>query len=84
MKIVPAVRSLTREVLQAKGYIVVESDGKINWKSLSATGYYYSWFCLSGKNEMVQSFAIRKELENVLFNLSMGYKGMRFLRLKSW
>lgn len=63
-----AVRSLT-EVLQAKGYIVVESDGKeLVEKAISTQpDIIILNSVLSDKNEIVQSLRFEKGLENVLF-----------------
>ncbi|MGZ6539397.1 MAG: response regulator, partial [Bacteroidia bacterium] len=63
-----AVRSLT-EVLQTKGYIVVESDGKeLVEKAISTQpDIIILNSVLSGKNEIVQSLRFEKGLENVLF-----------------
>ena len=63
-----AVRSLT-EVLQAKGYIVVESDGKelVEKAIASQPDIIILNSVLSDKNEIVQSLRFEKGLENVLF-----------------
>lgn len=63
-----AVRSLT-EVLQTKGYVVVESDGKeLIEKAISAQpDIIILNSVLSDKNEIVQSLRFEKGLENVLF-----------------
>ena len=63
-----AVRSLT-EVLQAKGYIVVESDGKeLIEKAISTQpDIIILNSVVSDKNEIVQSLRFEKGLENVLF-----------------
>ncbi len=63
-----AVRSLT-EVLQAKGYIVVESDGKeLVEKAISTQpDIIILNSVVSDKNEIVQSLRFEKGLENVLF-----------------
>ena len=63
-----AVRSLT-EVLQARGYIVVESDGKeLVEKAISTQpDIIILNSVLSDKNEIVQSLRFEKGLENVLF-----------------
>jgi signal transduction histidine kinase/CheY-like chemotaxis protein/uncharacterized protein YigA (DUF484 family) len=63
-----AVRSLT-EVLQAKGYIVVESDGKeLVQKAISTLpDIIILNSIVSDKNEIVQSLRFEKGLENVLF-----------------
>ncbi len=63
-----AVRSLT-EVLQAKGYIVVESDGKELVERAISTqpDIIILNSVLSNKNEIVQSLRFEKGLENVLF-----------------
>ena len=63
-----AVRSLT-EVLQTKGYIVVESDGKeLVEKAISTQpDIIILNSVLSDKNEIVQSLRFEKGLENVLF-----------------
>jgi signal transduction histidine kinase/CheY-like chemotaxis protein len=63
-----AVRSLT-EVLQTKGYIVVESDGKeLIEKAISTQpDIIILNSVLSDKNEIVQSLRFEKGLENVLF-----------------
>ncbi len=63
-----AVRSLT-EVLQTKGYIVVESDGKeLAEKAISTQpDIIILNSVLSHQNEMVQSLRFEKGLENVLF-----------------
>ena len=63
-----AVRSLT-EVLQAKGYIVVESDGKeLVQKAISTQpDIIILNSVVSDKNEIVQSLRFEKGLENVLF-----------------
>ena len=63
-----AVRSLT-EVLQTKGYIVVESDGKELVKKAISTqpDIIILNSILSDKNEIVQSLRFEKGLENVLF-----------------
>lgn len=63
-----AVRSLT-EVLQTKGYIVVESDGKeLVEKAISTQpDIIILNSVLSDKNEIVQSLRFEKGLEHVLF-----------------
>ncbi len=63
-----AVRSLT-EVLQTKGYIVVESDGReLIEKAISTQpDIIILNSVLSHQNEMVQSLRFEKGLENVLF-----------------
>jgi len=63
-----AVRSLT-EVLQAKGYQVVESDGKeLVQKAISTQpDIIILNSLLSDKQEIVQSLRFEKGLENVLF-----------------
>ncbi|HYJ65161.1 MAG TPA: GAF domain-containing protein, partial [Parafilimonas sp.] len=63
-----AVRSLT-ELLQAKGYVVVESDGKeLVEKAISSQpDIIILNSVLSDKNEIVQSLRFEKGLENVLF-----------------
>ena len=63
-----AVRSLT-DVLQAKGYHVVESDGKeLVQKAISAQpDIIILNSVLSDKQEIVQSLRFEKGLENVLF-----------------
>jgi signal transduction histidine kinase/CheY-like chemotaxis protein/ligand-binding sensor domain-containing protein len=63
-----AVRSLT-EVLQTKGYIVVESDGKeLVEKAISTQpDIIILNSILSDKNQIVQSLRFEKGLENVLF-----------------
>jgi len=63
-----AVRSLT-EVLQAKGYIVVESDGKelVEKAITNQPDIIILNSILSDKNEIVQSLRFEKGLENVLF-----------------
>jgi len=63
-----AVRSLT-EVLQAKGYIVVESDGKeLIEKAISTQpDIIILNSVISDKNEIVRSLRFEKGLENVLF-----------------
>ena len=63
-----AVRSLT-DVLQAKGYHVVESDGKeLVKKAISAQpDIIILNSVLSDKQEIVQSLRFEKGLENVLF-----------------
>ena len=63
-----AVRSLT-EVLQTKGYIVVESDGKeLVEKAISAQpDIIILNSVLSDKHQIVQSLRFEKGLENVLF-----------------
>lgn len=63
-----AVRSLT-EVLQTKGYIVVESDGKALVEKAISTqpDIIILNAVLSQQNEMVQSLRFEKGLENVLF-----------------
>jgi len=56
-------------VLQAKGYIVVESDGKeLVEKAISTQpDIIILNSVLSDKNEIVQSLRFEKGLENVLF-----------------
>jgi len=63
-----AVRSLT-DVLQAKGYVVVESDGKeLLEKAISAQpDIIILNSVISDKHEIVQSLRFEKGLENVLF-----------------
>ena len=63
-----AVKTLT-DVLQAKGYMVVESDGKeLVEKAISAQpDIIILNSVLSGKQEIVQSLRFEKGLENVLF-----------------
>ena len=63
-----AVRSLT-EVLQTKGYQVVESDGKELVKNAIASqpDIIILNSVLSGKQEIVQTLRFEKGLENVLF-----------------
>jgi CheY-like chemotaxis protein len=63
-----AVRSLT-DVLQAKGYHVVESDGTALVQTAIATqpDIIILNSVQSGKNEMVQALRFEKGLENVLF-----------------
>jgi DNA-binding response OmpR family regulator len=63
-----AVKTLT-DVLQAKGYMVVESDGKeLMEKAISAQpDIIILNSVLSGKQEIVQSLRFEKGLENVLF-----------------
>ena len=63
-----AVRSLT-EVLQTKGYIVVESDGKeLVEKAISTQpDIIILNSVLSDKHQIVQSLRFEKGLENVLF-----------------
>ena len=63
-----AVRSLT-DVLQAKGYLVVESDGKeLVEKAISTQpDIIILNSILSDKQEIVQSLRFEKGLENVLF-----------------
>ncbi len=63
-----AVRSLT-DVLQAKGYLVVESDGKeLVEKAISnQPDIIILNSVLSDKHEIVQSLRFEKGLENVLF-----------------
>lgn len=63
-----AVRSLA-EVLQTKGYIVVESDGKeLVEKAISTQpDIIILNSVLSDKNQVVQSLRFEKGLENVLF-----------------
>ena len=63
-----AVRSLT-DVLQAKGYLVVESDGKeLVEKAISTQpDIIILNSILSDKHEIVQSLRFEKGLENVLF-----------------
>jgi signal transduction histidine kinase/CheY-like chemotaxis protein/uncharacterized protein YigA (DUF484 family) len=63
-----AVRSLT-EVLQTKGYVVVESDGKeLIEKAISTQpDIIILNSVLSDKNEIVQTLRFEKGLENVLF-----------------
>jgi signal transduction histidine kinase/CheY-like chemotaxis protein len=62
------VRSLT-DVLQAKGYLVVESDGKeLMEKAIEAQpDIIILNSVLSAKQEIVQSLRFEKGLENVLF-----------------
>jgi DNA-binding response OmpR family regulator len=63
-----AVRSLT-DVLQAKGYLVVESDGKEMVEKAISTqpDIIILNSILSDKHEIVQSLRFEKGLENVLF-----------------
>lgn len=63
-----AVRSLT-EVLQTKGYVVVESDGKeLIEKAISTQpDIIILNSVVSDKNEVVQTLRFEKGLENVLF-----------------
>ena len=63
-----AVRSLT-DVLQAKGYHVVESDGKELVENAISTqpDIIILNSVLSDKHEIVQSLRFEKGLENVLF-----------------
>jgi K+-sensing histidine kinase KdpD/DNA-binding response OmpR family regulator len=63
-----AVKTLT-DVLHAKGYMVVESDGKeLMEKAISAQpDIIILNSVLSGKQEIVQSLRFEKGLENVLF-----------------
>jgi DNA-binding response OmpR family regulator len=63
-----AVRSLT-DVLQAKGYVVVESDGKeLVEKAISTQpDIIILNSVISDKHEIVQSLRFEKGLENVLF-----------------
>jgi signal transduction histidine kinase/CheY-like chemotaxis protein/uncharacterized protein YigA (DUF484 family) len=63
-----AVRSLT-EVLQTKGYVVVESDGKelVEKAVASQPDIIILNSVLSDKNEIVQTLRFEKGLENVLF-----------------
>ena len=63
-----AVRSLT-EVLSAKGYLVVESNGKelVEKAILSQPDIIILNSILSDKHEIVQSLRFEKGLENVLF-----------------
>ena len=63
-----AVKSLT-DVLQAKGYSVVESDGKeLLAKAIAAQpDIIILNSVLSDKQEIVQSIRFEKGLENVLF-----------------
>jgi DNA-binding response OmpR family regulator len=63
-----AVKTLA-DVLQAKGYQVVESDGKeLVEKAMSAQpDIIIINSLLSGKQEIVQSLRFEKGLENVLF-----------------
>ena len=63
-----AVKTLT-DVLQAKGYMVVESDGKeLVEKAISSQpDIIILNSVLSGKQEIVQSLRFEKGLENVLF-----------------
>jgi len=63
-----AVKALS-DVLQAKGYSVVESDGKeLVEKAVSTQpDIIILNSVLSGKQEIVQSLRFEKGLENVLF-----------------
>jgi DNA-binding response OmpR family regulator len=63
-----AIRTLT-DVLQAKGYQVVESDGKeLVVKAIaSQPDIIILNSILSGKKEIIQSLRFEKGLENVLF-----------------
>jgi len=63
-----AVRSLT-DVLQAKGYVVVESDGKELVASAVAAqpDIIILNSLISGKKEVVKTLRFEKGLENVLF-----------------
>ena len=63
-----AVRSLT-DVLQTKGYQVVESDGKELVKNAIATqpDIIILNSIYSGKQEIVKTLRFEKGLENVLF-----------------
>ena len=63
-----AVRSLT-DVLQARGYHVVESNGKELMEKAIATqpDIIILNSVLSGKQEIVQTLRFEKGLENVLF-----------------
>ena len=63
-----AVSTLT-DVLQAKGYQVVESDGKemVEKAILNQPDIIILNSVLSDKHEIVQSLRFEKGLENVLF-----------------
>ena len=63
-----AVRTLT-DVLQAKGYLVVESDGKelVEKAIQTQPDIIILSSVLSDKHEIVQSLRFEKGLENVLF-----------------
>ncbi|HEY1872158.1 MAG TPA: hypothetical protein VGG71_13945, partial [Chitinophagaceae bacterium] len=62
-----AVRSLT-DVLQTKGYNVVESNGKeLVQKAISTQPDIIILNSLSDQHEIVQSLRFEKGLENVLF-----------------
>jgi DNA-binding response OmpR family regulator len=63
-----AIRSLT-DVLKAKGYQVVESDGKemVEKAIANQPDIIILNSVLSGRNEIVQSLRFEKGLENVLF-----------------